>query len=89
MPAVCMQPRLGAQVNGVLQKNPAYVGGGPSLPQNVAAPSQALTAVCTVDDIAAQNASGGARVVHPTGVMSPGQCRRRSIPLLRLSPLLL
>ena len=65
MPAVCMQPRLGAQVNGVLQKNPAYVGGGPSLPQNVAAPSQALTVVCTVDDIAAQNASGGACVVHP------------------------
>jgi hypothetical protein len=51
-----------AQVNGVLQKNPAYQGGGPALPQNIAAPSRALMAVCTVDDIAAQNASGGAQI---------------------------
>jgi hypothetical protein len=63
-----MAPPVGSvpkyiKVNGVMQKNPAHpenrVG---AVPAKMAAPANALTPICTMNDIANQNACGGAQI---------------------------
>ena len=67
-PAAAPPPPVGGvpkyiKVNGVLQKNPAHpdnrAGGVPAM---MAAPANALTPICTMNDVANQNTCGGEQI---------------------------
>jgi hypothetical protein len=63
-----MAPPVGSvpkyiKVNGVMQKNPAHPENrAGAVPAKMAAPANALTPICTMNDIANQNACGGAQI---------------------------